>query len=227
MRTVAIVIAAGDATRWSNYLGVPKHFIPIEGEPIIERTVRLLAEHPSHMETYVVGPDDNYCIKGSHLYIPKKNPDHFGLDKFMNSMELWNPEGRTIIFYGDVYFTEDAIGWILEDDRRHFVLHARPFNSHITGTPWGECFALSFYHTDHVQIRDAMDRLIRLGAQRKIKRLGGWELYRAMLALVPDQLLGLHIVSSRNFNDINDWTDDFDYPDDYDRFMKRRKEAGI
>ena len=38
----ALRIADGDGTRWGNYLGVPKHLAPVDGVPILYRTVRLL-----------------------------------------------------------------------------------------------------------------------------------------------------------------------------------------
>ena len=34
-------MADGEGKRWGNYLGIPKHLIEIDGEPIIKRTVRL------------------------------------------------------------------------------------------------------------------------------------------------------------------------------------------
>ena len=37
-----VILCAGDATRWGGYLGLPKHLVPIHGEPLLHRTVRLL-----------------------------------------------------------------------------------------------------------------------------------------------------------------------------------------
>ncbi|GAG87713.1 unnamed protein product, partial [marine sediment metagenome] len=45
MVTHAIIIADGKGDRWNNYLGVAKHFIEIEGETIIERTIRLIKKY--------------------------------------------------------------------------------------------------------------------------------------------------------------------------------------
>ena len=38
-----IFICAGEATRWNNYGGTPKHYAILNGEPIIERATRLFA----------------------------------------------------------------------------------------------------------------------------------------------------------------------------------------
>ncbi len=224
-----IIIAAGEAKRWNNYLGVNKHFIEIDGEPILKRTVRLLRER-GVTDIYIVSDEEQYNLEGAKLYHPKRNPDNGDLDKFMNSRELWTaePENKTFIFYGDVYFTEHAIDAILNDEREHFVMHCRPFGSSVTGTPWGECFAVSFncgYHNDvdaaFVLVKDLYEREI-------MHKMGGWELYRATLhKLLPEKLMGQHWVTGININVIDDWTDDFDFPDDYDLFMKKRKEAGL
>lgn len=225
----AIIIAAGDATRWGNHLGVPKHFVEVDGEKIIERTVRQLRSH-GITDIHVVGPDPSYQIPGSRLFVPTKNKDNADLDKFMNSRELWNPYGKTFVLYGDVYFTDDAMRWILTHDKPEFTLHCRPFNSNLTGTEWGECFCLSFYPRDHKMLNKVFDNLLLLYREDKLKRLGGWEVYKGVLnryGLLPVEKMHQHWVTGHNLNAINDWTDDFDYPEDYDRFIKLRKEAGL
>ena len=34
-----IIMADGEGKRWKNYNGLPKHLIPVDGEPIIKRTI--------------------------------------------------------------------------------------------------------------------------------------------------------------------------------------------
>ena len=65
MSTRAIFICAGEATRWDSYLGVEKHYAPIEGEPIIERAVRLFKAE-GIKDIFVVSRD--YCIEGVTNY---------------------------------------------------------------------------------------------------------------------------------------------------------------
>ena len=70
--TTAIIIAAGEATRWGDYLGTPKHLVKVDDEPIIYRSVRLLLKN-GITDINVVGPDDDrYRIEGSNLYTSKK-----------------------------------------------------------------------------------------------------------------------------------------------------------
>lgn len=81
----AIIIAAGDGTRWGNYLDRPKHFIEIDGETILHRTVRLLNENGITDVHVVGGRDPRYLIAGSELYLPNLNPDNGGADKFLST----------------------------------------------------------------------------------------------------------------------------------------------
>lgn len=222
-KTRVIIIAAGDAVRWNNHLGIPKHFAPVDGEPIIYRTTRQLKEYPD-LEVFVVGTDERYDIDGSTLYIPNKNSNNRGLDKFLSSKELWLGVGRTIILYGDVYFTDEAMKHIIAEPTQGFTLFARPFNSVLTGSG-GECFALSFYNADS-KLDYAIERCSDLLSRGIIDRDGGWEVYRAYID-IPDELMNKHLVSNQNFFAINDWTDDFDFPEDYDVFVQKRKEAGL
>lgn len=224
----AIVIAAGEATRWDNHLGLPKHFAPVDDEPIIERTVRLLLENGVN-DIFIVANDDRYFIEGSWLYDPELDPQNGDADKFLSSKELWVDVGRTVVLYGDVFFTERAMRTIINHNKREWTLFCRPEGSDITGTRWGECFAQSFYEEHQKQHYEALLRLVRLYQNGTLNRCGGWEHYRAMLGFPDDKLRKPHVVTT-NYVEINDFTEDFDFPSDYDNFIERwnaRKETKL
>lgn len=215
----AIIIAAGDATRWNNYLGVQKHFIEIDGEPIIHRTVRLLNKN-GVSDVHVVGKTKDYRIPGSEWFKPKLNPDNYGADKFLSSRELWLEDGRTIILYGDCYFTDNAIRWIVTCNHDDWLLFARPYFSRVTGGEYGECFAISFYGGQVNEFDRTLRRLVELHRAGATCEPSGWQTYRAMIGL-PDNLLDGPYFGDRMVP-VDDWTDDFDAPSDYRRFMRRR-----
>lgn len=223
-----IIIAAGDATRWDNYLNRPKHLIEIDKEPILSRTVRQVKAHGAD-KVWIVSKKETASLykkkAGADIFIPTFNPDMVDADKFYNSRELWNKEGRTIILYGDVYFSDLAMDSIMGWSDTQFRLFGRAFDSKITGTAYGECFAQSFYEGDQDNYLAALRRIARLYKWGLIGRCGGWEHYRAMLGF-PDELIRRHFVGEK-FTNIDDWTDDFDYPKDYDRFIELRKAAGF
>jgi hypothetical protein len=205
MTTRCIIICAGEATRWDNYLDVPKHLIEIGGETILQRTVRLLNKYEG-LDIFVVGKndDDRYKIPGSTYYEADLNPENVDADKFLSSQSLWNEDGRTIVFYGDVWFTEEAIDTI--------IMH--------TGTDWvlfsndKECFAQSFYPEHIEEHRNALYRIRDDFKSGVIKRCGGWEHYRAMTGTPLDK----HEFRGRNIK-IYDLTDDFDFPWEYDEWI--------
>lgn len=62
------ITAYGESTRWNNYLGVPKHLIPIDDEPLIHRTVRLLKEN-GFDDIVIIG---DYQVDGTRNHIPSQ-----------------------------------------------------------------------------------------------------------------------------------------------------------
>ena len=220
MKKRAILIAAGEATRWGNYLDTPKHFIEVDGEPIIKRSVRLLKKFGVD-DIYIVAKDDTYQIEGAKLYIPTFNLANHDADKFLNSKDLWlRDEGKTIVLYGDVYFTEYAMETIVNHPHNDWLLFARQYESTITGGA-GECFAQTFYPGQVEEHERALLKLVEYFDTGRLNRIGGWEHYRIMAGL-PEPIIHKHFTGDR-FVEINDWTDDFDNPTEYETFLIKRK----
>jgi hypothetical protein len=215
----AIIIAAGEATRWNNYLGVPKHLVPVDGEPIAKRTIRLLRDR-GVLDIFLVGLDsDLYRLPGSQLYVAKKTPEYHGADKFLSSQELWNTQGRTLALFGDVFFSEAAIDIIVNDSKKTWTAYGRRGASKITGKQGGEIFAQSFYPNDIDRHREKLFYIIDLYNQGVINRCIGWEHYRAMQGAT-----GVNVKKHKIYQDftvIDDWTEDFDWPQDHVRFLER------
>lgn len=216
-RTV-IIVAGGEAKRWKNYLDTPKHLIEIDGVPILDRTIEQIKVHE---------PDDFYIVSNKILTrsvkrtSPENNPEYSEANKIFSSRKLWSSDGRTIILFGDTYFTNEALEKIMGHKEPGFWVFGRPFESSITGKPYGEIFAFTFYPESIPDIEFCLDRVTSLEKRMVIRKANVWSLYRAMLK-IPDDLMDLHIVSEKGFVNINDWTEDFDYPVDYDRYIERR-----
>lgn len=221
MTVNALIICAGDQTRWKNYLDTPKHLIKIEGEPILHRTVRLIKKFGGvNTKIFIIAKNDNYKINETNLYIPKLNPKNYDTDKFLSSKELWNENGRTIIFYGDVWFSDDCIKKIFNFKKREWIAFSRKGRGKISGGLGGENFAFSFYDEYNEYTISCLRKVLNAYLQKKIHRCGGWELYREIIGLPPTDK---HIIKGSLIN-IEDFTDDFDYPEDYEIWMRTRKE---
>jgi len=204
-----IIICAGDGTRWDNYLGSPKHLIKIGGERLIDRVVKQLNKYNTEVYVIAKNNDDRYKVEGSTYYEADLNENNVDADKFLSSQELWSKEGRTIVFYGDVWFTDEAIKTIIEYDKKEWIL----FSNMV------ECFAQSFYPENIEEHLQALYKIRDAYKEKRIERCGGWEHYRAMTGIPLTE----HRFNGRNYQ-ITDLTDDFDYPKDYEVFIKKYEE---
>jgi hypothetical protein len=218
MHTRVIIIAAGEGTRWGNYLGIPKHLVSVDNETLILRTVRLLTENGIN-DIHIVGLDESYKVSGSNLYIPIKNDLNFGADKFLSSEVLWNNNGRTITMFGDVYFTNKAIKKIINDSSGSWKVYGRPASSAYTQKKHAEIFANSFFDYEINYLKSCLQYIIDLCEKKIIQRCIAWELYRAMNGAKSEQI-NEHFIF-KNFIVIDDYTDDFDRSTEYDIFLHR------
>lgn len=211
-------MAAGDATRWGNHLGIPKHLVDIDGEPLLARTVRQLGEIGA--DVIVLGhADRRYHVPGGFLAYPAFRA--VDTDKFMSSMEWWSPNDRTLIVYGDCYLSERAISEFLVGGLGNgltFIGRSGP--SSFTGCNYGELFGVVVTPEMHGRLAAAILRVRGLLLAGELERGGGWEVYRATQHLPLDA----HVIAD-NFADLDDWSEDFDFPSDYDQWLFRRGAA--
>jgi len=216
----ALIIAAGEGSRWGDYLGIPKHLAKVDGEPILYRTVRLLKEN-GVSEIIIIGPMYmRYWVDDVNLFVPVKNPEYADADKFLSSEMLWNATGRTITVFGDVFFSEEAMTKIVSCDRTTWTVFGRPSGSKFTGTPYGEIFAHSFFPNDILKHKECLEILVDAVKKKDAKKGSGWEHYKVMQGIRGRDIRRSKIIIDENFVEIDDWTEDFDFPEDYDNFIK-------
>jgi hypothetical protein len=221
-----IVICAGEATRWGGHRGTPKHLLAPEGERLLDRTVRLAREYGAGRVLVVSKPGDTrYEVDGAERVDARLTPSNADADKFLSSRHLWSEEGRTVVLYGDVWFDDEAMARILRDERREWLMWCRPGPSTVTGATSGECFAIGFWPEHHTEYETALHRVASLWRAGLLRRCGGWETYRAMCG-VPDASLRTHRMHSR-YEVIDGWTEDFDKPLDYERWLDRRRGRNV
>lgn len=204
-------MCAGKASRWKekrgwktwgNYLGVRKQLIKIGGEILLERTIRLLQKHNISDILVTVHPEEDW-FPVDVTQIPNKT--EYEIERFYPST------GKTLYLYGDVFYTEEAINTIVNTDA---VFFGRLGKSKVGGKGHSELFAVKgdaemvAYHVNRV--RNALKK-------GECKRGIGWDLYKSWYnePWKPERVKNKsHVV------DINDATDDFDKPKDYDKWIK-------
>jgi len=211
-----IVAASGSQSKWGRHLGVPSHFAPLTrhgGQPLIERTIEQLK--PYGHEVHVLTPSDPAYVG---LPATRHIIQEYKQSEFEASRPLWDLEGRTILLLGDVYFTDQAIERIMLFAKRQYMAFGRFGPSKITGTPYGELFAATWYGEHVPQMDKHLLNVHNLRAEGKVTRPPGWMLLRSWQG-TP---IARHKVLPKHFVEINDETDDIDFPVDYERHPATR-----
>ena len=81
MTVTAVVIAAGEATRWGAAFGIErKHHITIDGERIIDRTVRLIRQYTDVCYLVARPGDAGYDVPGALRVDARLGPDNGDAD---------------------------------------------------------------------------------------------------------------------------------------------------
>jgi hypothetical protein len=221
--THCIVLCGGNNSRWGKYKNTHrKHLVEIESEILLNRTLRLVAAFNPDRTVVVVNKCDLelYSSKLSfhaELYgIKPVVPCQTEAYKFLSSKELWNRAGRTIVLLGDVWFSEEAMAKIFNDAGEEWTAFGRAGASRYTGCPYGEIFAQRF--TCFAEHGENLARLNAMYLKGTCMRpASGWAHYQLMIGSSPN----IHTVGPR-FVEIDDFTEDFDCPEDYDTWVLRR-----
>ena len=215
-----LIAAAGPQHKWGNYLGVPSHLAPVDGEPLLSRTIRqALAISDDVHVTYPPG-DDRYLAASREVQrVTWHARGESYPSEYHATHELWNPNGRTILLLGDTYFTDEAIHRIATFAPRTYQGFGRHGRSRFTGCRYGELWAASWWTPHHQQMDKHLAKIKALRESGKITRPTGWMLLRAWQGTD----LAKHRCSPQWMTTIDDLTEDFDFPVDYDNHPATRK----
>ncbi len=198
-----VICANGKGGRWNNYLGVKKQMIPIDGEPLLHRTVRLLRQFGAS-KILISASDPSFEVEGATRFTPKRST--WLIDQHPTEC-LTEP---CVFLLGDVYWTENALKTVMETTPERFAFFHKknPVNG------WEEEFAIKAvdYEAFKAAIKAYRQDLFKGLAQDK----GGRELRM--------KLLGLSYAECYRNHDCVVWlpddeTCDFDWPEDYDRWI--------
>lgn len=218
MSTRVLVIAAGNAARWKDHEGVPKHLVEIEGEILVHRTARQFIERSCSV--VIVGLDERYAYPGAELYIPRDDERLIELDKLRVANHLWGNE-KTLLVFGDVYFTDEAVDTIVSD-KSDLRFYLRKAGSNTTGKLSKEMFAIGFTSENEEKFVACVEKLVKDG---RIDAAGGWAVFRYLVTGSPVHAWNDNSLFKNEhlYVNIDDWTEDFDYPLDLDRWRENRE----
>jgi hypothetical protein len=199
-------MAGGADTKWTDSGGEGRrHFQLVNGERVIDRIVRQLAERGITDIGIICPPIPGYDIAGTYRVPPRHT--EWGHEA-LNGQHLWHDSHRTLQVYGDTVFSDAAMDTIVGYQERRFMMFGRWGNGAIKGGG-GELFAFSLWPEQREEWHDALEMAFALKARGIIRRAGAWEGYRIMGG-ARGRRVGLHRLYPAVFTHIGAPTDDFD-----------------
>ena len=186
-----IIMADGKGTRWKNYNDIPKHFIQIDGETLLARTVRLLQKYDSRGKIIITSHDPRYEISGAVRYEPKNNM--LEIDRFTEELI----EDNVCFLYGDTFYSEQAINTITSIMVPDILFFGN------------EKSIVAVKVIDSQKFRYHKNRVRNLFLEKKIDKCIGWQVYQSFMNLP----FGEKKITER-FIVLTDETKDFNSPED-------------
>lgn len=197
-----VIMANGRGRRWGGHCGVPKHLISIEGETLLQRTTRLVHEQDPGSEV-IISSSNPLCVADGAT---RHEPEHGAreIDRFCYELI----DDNVCFLYGDTFYTEEAISCICAEqgaDLQFFCTESSIVAVKVgSGSVMRRCV-------------DALISQIEAGALEDAK---GWHLYHYYEDLPAE---GARTGSSLRM--LEDRTTDFNWPSDYDEFIKPEAES--
>lgn len=188
------IMADGKGTRWNNHNGIPKHLIEIDGEILIERTVRLLNKYDEEAKVIITSHDKRYEFPGSTRYEPKNN--NLEIDRFTEELI----EDNICFLYGDTYYSSDAIKKIISTPVEDLLFFGN------------EKSIVAVKVKDSNLFKHHISIVKELYLNNMIKNCKGWHVYQSFQNLEFDkkQIGDKYII-------IDDKTKDYNTPDEYEK----------
>ena len=220
------ILAGGSGTRWNNYKGRDKCLLLINGEMLLDRTVRLLLDNGVEAKDIIICGNeavrDGIYLDDSLHIAADAEFEMLGANSKREAFEMVGEmaKGPFAILLGDTYYTEAIIKDIVERPVKKWAHWFNPNPNKYTGCPWSEgyCHKVMDWEWWNIQMRDFNAR-VRAGEIED----GRDYAINGFLEDRPMNMIYFHDFSYMSDVDIywNDETDDFDFPEDYDRFIER------
>lgn len=188
----------------------------INGERLVERTIRLLKENGIN-EYYISSNDDRFSQYGE--VIKHKNSYRYENGKSIGYwVDAYYPTNKpTIYLHGDVYYSEEAIKKILNYNPKVNTMIGNKWALNENHDKVGEPFG--WIIVDQEKFRNAINECKRLQDEGKIDRgyAISWELYEVLNGYDINDF----IIDKETYLVIDDETDDIDYQEQIEILNKK------
>jgi NADH:ubiquinone oxidoreductase subunit len=190
---------------------VDRYFVDIDGEGLLPRSIRQFSEWA---DVGVLTSNDQIKARLPDVgMVPgsDRRKAFLANDLIRKGLEQCGGE-RTIVVFGDVYFTDQAVQVIKKGKRRSWVVYGRSQSNPYTGTQWAEWFAfeisgLPATNKGFEALRETVKNY-RSGAWPTCK---AWDWYYEMegMPYYIDDVA--NVPTGDHWVEINDLTDDIDF----------------
>lgn len=200
-----IIMCGGTYKKWET----PRHILPINGEPIVARTIRLLKENS--IDDIAISSNNPAFRQFDVPVLHHKNKYEADAPDIYNKhwVDAFYPTDEPVCYlFGDVVFSPEAIKTIIETetDDIEFFASAPPFAPEYI-KPWAEPFALKVENTDHLKHAVCITKQYAdMGLFYRHPIM--WELWQVI------QATPLNHIDYGNYTVINDYTCDVDSAED-------------
>ncbi len=201
---------------YKNFIDLPKHFIKVKGEPIINRTIRLLKEN-GIAEDNIIITSNNPIFNQCGVTVIGDSNNNFTQDAPWTNMkgywlDAFYPFNEPVCYlFGDVFYSKKAIITIINSKTDYILFFGSDPDRNKNGInmkPWEE--PLCFKVTNQQKFRAAITAVKELFDNGKVNRHPiAWELYRYL------NNYDINVKKlDKNFICINDISTDVDKPAD-------------
>lgn len=205
-----VIMAGGNYT--AKGFNGPKALTVVGGEPIIERTLRLLGNAGIKAEDiYITGSDprlDSYGVEVLHHDNNFTVKDGYEIGYWLDAFyPHFDDDAKVTFLYGDAVYSQNAINTIVKNKRPGTILFGTGLAKNKQHEDWGE--PLGFQVDDYKAFMSAVNDLKRLYDEGKTKRNPiTWEVYRYLNGLDVNVMA----VKDETYICIDDGTIDIDAP---------------
>lgn len=186
-------MADGKGTRWKNYQNIPKHLIKIDGEILLERTVRQLNNQDKNAKVIITSHDKRYEFKGATRYEPLNNV--LEIDRFTEELI----EDNICFLYGDTYYTDETINNIINSKVEDILFFGNQKS------------IVAIKVKDSKLFKKHISNVKNLFLENKIQNCKGWQVYQSFQNLEFDkkQIKDKFVI-------VDDETIDYNTPKEYE-----------
>lgn len=206
-----LILAAGNQTRWEKDHPVRfKQLLPICGEPVLHRIVRQVRARGD--EPIIVTHRDELLQDGFRYYEP--NAHRWTVETLWNTCPLW--KGRTRVLLGDTAYSRTQMDKIFAYASRYIVF----------GNEY-EIYAISFDAYDEDTLNHVAGAIAKAFHHAANGGPGTLRMFYEALSGVGIGSGKIESVVMDRVCYIQDYTKDFDTPNDYKEFLNKWERKGL